>query len=278
MSNGPLAMAWKWDWMPANGARHGIVLDRLMNGDLLLVIALLILSHLLLFWGPLRRTRHAGHSAARARKIFAVEVAALVALCAVYAWMTLDAGRLWAADRYAGPSPAAMQVEVLGVQFHWYFRYPGEDAAFGRTKPELMDPAGGHPVGIDPSDEAGRDDFVSSVLVLPVGREVDLRLRSQDVIHGFFIPGMRLKEDAVPGMVLHLHFTPVALGTYPIVCSQLCGMGHDHMQTRLQVVPLAQYRRWVAGKERAAAARAAAEAGTGAVEPIARQNHDGAAE
>lgn len=241
-----------WDWMPSNGALHGFVLDRLMRSDLLLLLALLILAHILLLWAPLRRPT--GKS--RYRKVFTIEVIALAGICVVFAWMTLTAGRLWAKNRYAGPSPAAMHVEVVGSQFQWYFRYPGADATFGRTKPELVDPAGGNPLGIDPSDEAGRDDFVASELVLPVGREVDLRLRSLDVMHGFFIPGMRLKEDAVPGMVLHIHFTPVVGGEYAIVCSQLCGMGHERMQARLRVVSPAEYAAWLAGHERAALAAA----------------------
>ena len=116
-----------------------------------------------------------------------------------------------------------MQVEVVGEQFQWYFRYPGEDAAFGVTRPELVNAAEGNPLGLDARDARGKDDVVSSVLVLPVGREVDLRLRSLDVIHGFFIPGMRLKQNAVPGLVLHVHFTPSVTGTYPILCSQVCG-------------------------------------------------------
>jgi cytochrome c oxidase subunit 2 len=264
ISGAHAAMSHGWDWMPANGSRHGFVLDHLMNGDLVLLLGLLLLAHLLLLWGPLRRRKadHGSVSAAHSRKIFTVEIAALCALCLVYAWMTLDAQRLWATDRYTGPSPAALQVEVVGTQFHWYFRYPGQDAAFGHTKPELADPAGGNPLGIDPADAAGHDDFVSSVLVLPAGREVDLTLRSQDVIHGFFIPGMRLKQDAVPGLVLHLHFTPVSAGVFPIVCSQLCGMGHEHMQASLRVVSPAEYTAWLAGRERAAAAASAA-AGAG---------------
>jgi cytochrome c oxidase subunit 2 len=103
----------------------------------------------------------------------------------------------------------------------------------------------GNPLGLDPSDPRGVDDLVSSVLELPVGREVDLRIRSLDVIHGFFVPAMRVKENAVPGLILHIHFTPIAVGTYPILCSQVCGSGHARMQAELRVVSEADYQDWL---------------------------------
>ena len=177
------------------------------------------------------------------------------AFCVMYAWMALTAQRLWAATRFSGsfsgPSLTAMQVEVVGEQFQWYFRYPGKDAVFGVVRPQLVNAAAGNPLGIEARDPHGADDVVSSILVLPAGREVDVQLRSLDVIHGFFIPGMRLKQNTVPGLVLHVHFTPTVPGTYPILCSQVCGMGHQRMQARLLVVSPADFQAWMAGRERA---------------------------
>jgi cytochrome c oxidase subunit 2 len=93
--------------------------------------------------------------------------------------------------------------------------------------------------------------------MLPAGREVDLRIRSLDVIHGFFIPAMRLKQNAVPGLVLHIHFTPIAAGTYPILCSQVCGSGHARMQAELRVVSPPAYQDWLRGREEQHAREAA---------------------
>jgi cytochrome c oxidase subunit 2 len=167
----------------------------------------------------------------------------------MYAAMAITAQHLWALDRFEGASPEAMQVEVVGQQFQWYFRYPGADARFGLTQPQLVNAAAGNPLGLDPADPAAKDDLVSSVLVLPAGREVDLRIRSLDVIHGFFIPAMRLKQNAVPGLVLHIHFTPIAAGTYPILCTQVCGLGHQRMQAQLRVLSAANYRQWLEQRE-----------------------------
>src|ERR1700758_2097094 len=231
-------------WMPPNGALHGVALDHLMRWNLLAVSICFVAAHIWLVAAMLRKKRtieapdsSPQNSALQPRDSSRyLRWTLLAALCAMYVWMAATAQGLWARNRYAGPSLEAMQVEVVGEQFQWYFRYPGADAVFGVTRPQLVNASAGNPLGLDPRDPHGADDVVSSVLVLPAGREVDLQLRSLDVIHGFFIPGMRLKENTVPGLVLHVHFTPALPGTYPILCSQVCGLGHQRMQARLMVV------------------------------------------
>ena len=232
-------------WMPADGALHGPVVDRLMFWNLVALCVAALVAHVWLGFAMLRRRSAASGASAAVRWVL------VGAFCVMYAWMALTAQRLWAATRFAGLSLTAMQVEVVGEQFQWYFRYPGADAVFGVVRPELVNAAAGNPLGIDARDAHGADDVVSSTLVLPAGREVDLQLRSLDVIHGFFIPGMRLKENTVPGLVLHVHFTPVVRGTYPILCSQVCGLGHERMQARLLVVSQAEFEEWMAGREHA---------------------------
>jgi cytochrome c oxidase subunit 2 len=243
-------------WLPPNGALHGFAVDQLVHWNLAAVMVLFLLAHILLIVALLRRRRDARH-----RNFGLAGSLPLALLCCLYSWMAITAQRLWAVNRFEGPSPTAMQVEVVGVQFQWYFRYPGNDATFGATQPRLVNAGAGNPLGIDPADSQGNDDVVSSELVLPVGREVDVRLRAHDVIHGFFIPGMRLKQNAVPGLTLHVHFTPVATGEYPILCTQVCGLGHEHMQGRLRVVPQAEFDTWLVGRERKRLAEEAAMAG-----------------
>jgi cytochrome c oxidase subunit 2 len=87
-------------------------------------------------------------------------------------------------------------------------------------------------------------------LVLPVGHEVDLQIRSLDVVHGLFIPAMRLKQNALPGSTLHVHFTPVVVGEYPIVCSQVCGSGHYRMEAKLRVVSPSDFAQWMAAESK----------------------------
>lgn len=238
-------------WMPPDGSLHGLAVDRLMRWNLIAICVCFFAAHVWLIAAMLRRRRRDQTGSTAFRWAF------LAALCAMYVWMAVTAQHLWAQSRYAGPSLEAMQVEVVGEQFQWYFRYPGPDAAFGSTRPNLVDATAGNPLGLDSHDARGHDDIVSSALVLPAGREVDLRLRSLDVIHGFFVPGMRLKENAVPGLVLHVHFTPTTPGTYPILCSQLCGLGHERMQAVLSVVSPAEFEIWLATREHAGAEQTA---------------------
>ena len=243
-------------WMPPNASLHGIAVDRLMRVNLIALGLCFLLAHVLLIFGVLRR-RRANVSALPS--VWVVEVIPVALLCLLYAWMAFTAQRLWAANRFEGASLEALQVEVTGVQFQWYFRYPGEDAALGTVRPELVKAAAGNPLGLDRRDPKAWDDVVASELVLPAGREVDLTLRAQDVIHGFFVPAMRLKQNAVPGMVLHVHFTPQVEGVYPILCSQVCGLGHAKMQATMRVLPAAEFTQWLAAREaRVRAANAAA--------------------
>jgi len=137
------------------------------------------------------------------------------------------------------------------MQFAWYFRYPGPDGKFGIAKPELEDPsAGGEAaLGLDPADPASKDDVVTGIMEVPVGREVEVILRAHDVIHSFFIPQMRFKQDAVPGLAIHMHFTPTETGDFEIACAELCGLGHYKMHGILKVVSQDDFDKWLAARE-----------------------------
>ena len=226
--------------LPFDASLHGPAMDRHLLLNLWIALALLALAHLVLLTGLARRSR----STTPARK-WLVEYLPLTAISLVFILLGIRAERLWAAQRYTGADPGAMQVEVTGMQFVWYFRYPGPDAAFGNTSLTLADPSAANPLGLDPNDPHSADDIVSSQLVLPANREVDLRLRAQDVIHGFSVPELRIKQNAVPGETVHIHFTPTVPGDYAILCTQVCGSGHYRMNATLRVLPQAQFDAWL---------------------------------
>jgi cytochrome c oxidase subunit 2 len=171
----------------------------------------------------------------------------------LFVGLNLMGSSVWASQRYPldQPDPAAVQVEVTGMQFAWYFRYPGPDGTYGKTKPSLMDPsAGGEAaVGLDTSDPSAKDDVVTGTMFIPVDREIDLSLRSVDVIHDFFVPAMRFKQDAVPGLNIHMHFHPTQIGEYEIVCAELCGLGHYKMHGVVHVVSQEDFDKWLAARE-----------------------------
>ena len=227
-------------WMPRAGSLHAAAIDTLMRISLLALAAAGILAQIILLAGLfLPRERRPRFSPAWRWIAIAIFAVSMV-------WMTMVAENLWSTIRLTHAAPNAVQVEVTGVQFQWYFRYPGGDGIYGVIKPGQVDAAGGNPLGLDPADPHSHDDIVTSVLELPVNRQAEIRLRAQDVIHGFFIPGMRVMQNATPGMPSQIHITPTRIGDYAIVCSQLCGLGHYRMHAVLRVVSQQDFAAWMA--------------------------------
>ncbi|XKE43804.1 c-type cytochrome [Halomonas organivorans] len=140
----------------------------------------------------------------------------------------------------------AHEVEVVGQQWHWSFRFPGKDGVFGEARNALIDEA--NPLGLAPGDPAGRDDVLVEwpILTLPEGRPVKVLLRSKDVLHNFKVPPFRAKMDAIPGQVSYFWFTPTRIGDFEAVCAELCGIGHFAMRARVRVVEPARFEAWLA--------------------------------
>lgn len=143
--------------------------------------------------------------------------------------------------KVTGETP--LVVEVVAQQFAWNFRLPGEDGIFGRTDPRLVDQAELNFIGLDKKDPATEDDIVlpQGLLILPVGREVRVRLRSMDVIHSFFVASFRVKRDAMPGLVGEFSFTPTVTGSFELACAEHCGLGHYRMRGVVDVVAAAEW-------------------------------------
>jgi cytochrome c oxidase subunit 2 len=180
-----------------------------------------------------------------------LEIVWTVLTLILFVGLNLMSSSIWASERFRSAEPGALQVEVTGMQFAWYFRYAGADGKFGATKPELIDPSAGgeSAIGLDTSDPASKDDVVSGTMYAPVNREVEVILRAHDVIHSFFVPAMRFKQDAVPGLAIHMHFTPITTGDYEIVCAELCGLGHYKMHGMLKVVSQEEFDKWLTARE-----------------------------
>ena len=136
--------------------------------------------------------------------------------------------------------PSAVVVRVVAEQFAWNIHYPGADGRFGETRLSLVSST--NPVGLDRSSAHGADDLLTlDDLHLPVNRPVVIQLSSKDMIHSFGVPAMRVKQDATPGLLSPVWFTPTMAGQFDIACSQLCGLGHYRMRAVITVESEAEY-------------------------------------
>ena len=143
------------------------------------------------------------------------------------------------------PANQSLEVRVVAEQFAWNIHYPGPDGVFGKTDPKLMGPT--NPIGLDPNDPAGADDFKTiNQLHIPVGKPVIAHLFSKDVIHSFFLPVMRVKQDAIPGQKIKVWFEAAKTGKFEIACAQLCGLGHYRMRGFFFIETPEEFAAWTA--------------------------------
>jgi cytochrome c oxidase subunit II len=136
----------------------------------------------------------------------------IVLFGAGYSWVVLD--------DIEDPAENPLTVQVFSQQFAWGFGYPGKGEAWSEGE-----------------------------LHVPLGRQVHFKMHAQDVIHSFWVPEWRIKKDNVPGITTTAIVTPDRLGTYQLVCTELCGVGHATMRATVVVEPPAEFRKWVTGLE-----------------------------
>jgi cytochrome c oxidase subunit 2 len=237
-------------WFPAPITAFGREIDQQFDRTLVITGIVFVLSQLGLAW-VVFRYRDRGQQAHYSEGNQLMEVLWTLATFVLFVGLGIYAQRAWAEVHFRSASPGALQIEVTGQQFAWNFRYSGPDGKFGRLDPNLVNASVGNPLGLVPDDPAGKDDVVVPVMAVPVNREVELLIRSQDVTHSFFVRELRLKQDAVPGMLIRIHFTPTQVGQYEIACAELCGLGHYRMRSFLTVMSDADYEKWL--REQAAA-------------------------
>lgn len=138
----------------------------------------------------------------------------------------------------------ADEIEVIGQQWSWSYRLPGNDGVFGKTSIRLISEE--NPFGIDRKDLNSLDDILiaSNEIHLPINQPIKLNLHSKDVLHNFAVPQFRVKMDLVPGMISYLWFTPTKIGRFEILCEELCGMAHYTMRGHVVVDSEENYQLW----------------------------------
>jgi len=244
-----IAKTW---WLPTGASSAAAGIDHHFNTTYILMGIVFVAAQVILgLFAWKYRERKSSTQVTYSHGNNTLEIVWTVLTLILFVGLNLMSRDIWASERFAPAKPEALQVEVTGMQFAWYFRYAGADGKFGATKPELIDPSAGgdSAIGLDTTDAASKDDVVSGTMYAPVNREVEVILRAHDVIHSFFVPSMRFKQDVVPGLAIHMHFTPITTGDYEIACAELCGLGHYKMHGMLKVVSQAEFDKWLAARE-----------------------------
>lgn len=214
-------------WLPRNINDGGVVIDNLFLFILYLTGVIFIGTSLALFWfmwkydgakstEPVQYT-HGSHTL---EVVWSIVPAATLLFIAIYQM------NAWANHKMRRPQenglPKPPIAEVTGRQFEWRIRYAGADRVVGTVD----------------------DLHVVNDLHVPVNEEIVLAIKSQDVLHSFFLPNMRVKQDVVPGMKQFVWFRPTQEGSFDIVCAELCGWGHYKMRGRITVDSKDNYERW----------------------------------
>ena len=225
------AVALLIDWLPEQAARQAERTDTLFWFVVWASIVIFTIVMTFLIYSAFRFRAKPGdesdgppiHGNTRLEIVWTVVPTILLAVMAVWAYLVLSDNEALASDR--------MVVNVTAEQFVWSFTYPGGQVASGDLR-------------------------------LPLGRQVELRMRSKDVIHDFYVAQFRVKEDVVPGVTTKVIVNPNKVGTFQVICAELCGAGHGVMRTRVIVMEPSAYDGWLAQAQKDVAAQAAAPAAT----------------
>jgi len=227
-----VAIALSIDWFPPLAADKVGEIDTLYDVLLIVSVPIFVLVMTVAIYSVVKFRAKPGdlsdgapiHGNTRLEIIWVSIPFLLVTALAAYGWVVLH---------NVEASPAAMTVKVRGQQFTWHFTYEGPN---------------GKPV-------------TSDVLYLPNKERVKFDITTNDVIHSFWVPQFRLKQDAVPGMTTHIKITPNKVGTYDVVCAELCGLGHSTMRNTVRVVEKPAFTAWLARQARGPQQQAQAPAG-----------------
>lgn len=213
------------DWIPQQASEQADRVDSLMCFVVWASVAIFTLVATVLVYSAWKFRAAPGdesdgppvHGNTALEVVWTVVPTLLLVVMAVWAYLVLSDNEALAQDR--------LVVDVTAQQFAWDYAYPDGNVGTGDLR-------------------------------VPVGRQVELRMRSKDVIHDFYVKEFRVKMDVVPGITTRVVFNPTRVGTYQVICAELCGVGHAVMRSRVIVMEPAAYDAWLADAKAQVAAKA----------------------
>lgn len=243
--------------IPSASSVHGKETDFWFWFGMAVVTASFVIVNSVLFYFPLKYRYKKNRKAHFYPHNNTLEIVWTLVPAVIMAGLVFTGLRVWNKVMSDAPKDAEI-IEIMGKQFGWQVRYGGvENGKLGNYNYKLIDDAAGNEFGLDFTDENSFDDFTnSSELHIPKGKPVLLKIRARDVLHSVFIPHMRVKMDAVPGMPTKFWFIAdkstadmkAELGNpdfkYEIACTEVCGRSHFAMRLILVVDEPADYEKW----------------------------------
>jgi len=222
IGGGTVAAVLLIDWVPPLASEQADRVHTLLWFVVWASVVIFVLVAVLLVYSAIRfrvpesddRDGPPTHGHTKLEVVWTVVPVILLAVMAVWAYLVLSDNEALASDR--------LVVEVTAEQFAWSFTYPEGQVSSGDLR-------------------------------LPEGRQVELRMRSKDVIHDFYVPEFYVKHDVVPGITTRVIVDPTKTGTFQVICAELCGVGHAVMRTRVIVMEPDKYEEWLANAQDAVA-------------------------
>lgn len=212
------------DWsLPPNFSTQGVPIDNLFWLIFWITAIAFVLVEFGVLWFLWRYRAREGHKARYTHGHLGAEIVWTAVPALTMIFLGIYSGRIWAEIRSPDSFPEdALTIGVTAKQFEWNVTYPGADRVLGN----------------------GDDFTIRNRFEFPVDEPVIVRLQSEDVIHSFFIPELRVKQDAVPGMTIPIWFEATQSGEFQIACAELCGLGHYRMRARVVVHEAAAFDAW----------------------------------
>ena len=219
-------------WLPKDVSDQGWRIDHLFYFILYLTGAVFIVTEGALFWFMWKYdAKHNQDPVQYMHGSHYLEVVWTIIPAATLLFIAIYQMNAWADTKMRKPGMNPT-LEVQARQFEWRLRYPGPDKNGRFGNPDVLMGAPG-------------DIWTVNDLHIPVNEDILVSLKTQDVLHSFFLPNMRVKQDAVPGMIIPVWFKAKETGVYDLPCAELCGWGHYKMKGRLTIESRAEYEAWL---------------------------------
>jgi cytochrome c oxidase subunit 2 len=248
--------------LPESASVHGKDIDNIMWITAGITGFVFVVTQILLFWFAFRYQKKDGQKAIYYPKNDKLELIWTSVPALVLTVLVLFGFRIWVNTTItAAAEEDVYEVELYAYQFGWKFRYPGPDGKLGKTDYRLTqtEMPNGLPnaVGLDLTDPASADDVLQDELVLPKGKQIRLRMRSQDVLHSALLPHFRAQMYCVPGTPTQFNLTAKytteefrdKIGNpdfnFELACNQICGANHYNMKRYIRVVEESDYVAWL---------------------------------